>query len=171
MKRIGLFLLILLCVSACTAAQPEPTPTPPPPTAPPATPTPEPTETPEEPSPFWVTFDGAGCVSEAPETLPADKHSFLVVNSTDTELSLWITLLIGDVTYQDLLDQQSEPGEFFPAPYDVRTPVKLADKWDDSLGGKFYKFSFYEEGDYVIALGGLNMDALWFCAPLHIGAE
>lgn len=170
MKRIGLSLLIFL-LSACAAAQPVLTPTSPPPTDPPPTSTPVPTETPEEQPSFLVTFNGTGCISEVPETLPPEKYSFLVANSTDTELALWVTLLPDDITFQDLLDKQSEPGEYFSAPYDLRTPVKLAARWDDSLGGKYYKFSFYEEGEYAIALGGLNLDALWFCAPFHIVTE
>lgn len=177
MKRISLFLILVLCVSACTTAQPAQTsaaqsPTEQPPTEPPPTQTPAPTEIPdEEPPMFTITFDGSGCTADAPETLALGKYSFLVKNSTDSDLVLWVFLLPADTTFQDLLDKQGEPGRFFPASYDYRPPTKIAQRWDDTLGGNFYTYSFIEAGEYVAALGGLNNDSLWFCPPINIAAE
>ena len=93
------------------------------------------------------------------------------MNKTDSKLALWIALLPEDVTYQDLLDKQSTLGEYYSAPYELRMPAKLVDRWGDSSSGKFYTFLFYEEGEYSRALGGLNMDALWFCAPFRVVAD
>lgn len=181
-------MLTVLCLSACVTAQSTPMSTPLSPTELPPTPEPitEFTTDPEVPPPFLITFDGNECNSEVPETLPLGKLSFLFVNNTDTKFALWIALLPEGVTYQDLLDKQpesgayfsaddlldkqSELGKYFLAPYDLRQPVKLVDRWDDSLGGRFYTFLFYEEGEYSHALGGLYLDALWFCAPFHVVA-
>ena len=171
MKRIGLFLLILCCVTACSTAQPAPISTEAPSTDLPPTPTPAPTKTLEAPLAFSLNFNENGCTSDIPRTLPAGKHSFLIKNNTDTDFALWVVLLPEDTTFQDLLDKQGEPGKFFPGAYDYRPPTKLAQRWDDSLGGKFYTFSFSEEGEYVAALGGLNDDSLWFCAPFDIAVE
>ena len=188
MKKIGLSMLVVLCLSACATTQSTQTSKPLPSTE--LSPTSEriagfATDT--ESPPFLITFNGKGCTSDVPETLPLGKHSFLFVNNTDTKLALWIALLPEDITYQNLVDKQPEPGAYFAsddlidkqhelgwyflAPYDLRQPAKLADRWSDSLGGKFYTFLFYEEGEYSHALGELNMDALWFCAPFHVIAD
>ena len=181
-------MLVVLCLSACATAQSAQTPIPLPSTelSTSSEPIAEFATDPESP-PFLITFDGNGCTSEVPETLPLGKHSFLFVNNTDAKLALWIALLPEDITYQDLLDKQPEPGAYFAtddlidkqhelgwyflAPYDLRQPAKLADRWNNSLGGKFYTFLFYEEGEYSHALGELYMDALWFCAPFHVIAD
>lgn len=172
MKRISLFLIIVLCISACTTAQPAQTSAKQSPTEPPPTQTPAPTEIPdEEPPIFTITFDGSGCTSDVSEALPLGKYSFLIQNNTDIDFALWVFLLPDDTTFQTLLDKQGEPGTFFAAPYDYHPPTKIAQRWDDELGGKFYTFSFTEEGEYVAALGGLNLDSLWFCTPINIAAE
>jgi hypothetical protein len=184
MKRIGLSLIILLLLSACAAAQPAPTSMATPIAELPPTTIPESSAAHEAPAPYLITFTGEGCVSEVPETLPLGKHSFLFVNETESRLALWIAGLPEDVSYKDLLDKQPGPGEYFStddlmdrqsefgwyflAPYDLRLPAKLVDRSNDPSEGRFYTFLFYEEGEYSHALGGLNLDALWFCAPFHI---
>jgi hypothetical protein len=184
MKRIGLSLIILLLLSACAAAQPAPTSTPLPPTKLSPTSIPESSVISESTEPFLITFNGEGCVSEVPEALPLGKHSFLFVNDTDSRLALWIAGFPEDVNYKDLLDKQPRPGEYFAAddlldrqsefgwyflaPYDFRLPAKLVDRSNDPSEGRFYTFLFYEEGEYSHALAGVNLDALWFCAPFHI---
>jgi hypothetical protein len=63
------------------------------------------------------------------------------------------------------------PGKFFPAFYDLRTPTNLAQRKDDSSGRNFYTYSFFEEGEYVTTLNSMDTNALWFCLPFQIAME
>ncbi len=132
------------------------------------TPSPKPSETPEPPPLFTVTFDGEECSCTTPETLPPGKYSFLFIDETDSGIELWLSRLEEGHTFQDLLDGQSEPGEYYPQPYWAPHPPKLADRWDDELGGLFYTFLLIEEGEYSQHIGRDDPLFLWFCSPFYI---
>jgi hypothetical protein len=171
MNRIGLYLITLLFLAGCAAEQSFQISTTLPPAEPLPTHTPETAENSESPPLYTINFDDSECTSNVPEILPKGKYSFLITNNSDTEVAMLIAQLSEGTTFQDLLDNRSEPREFYAEPYHARTPIKLAQRTDDTLGGKFYIFSFYEEGEYETVLMGLNLDGLWSCAPFNIVAE
>lgn len=170
MKRISLSLFILLWLAACSTAQPAPTSTPVMPTNQPQTPTPKPTATAEDPAPYTVTVDDTGCTADIPETLPLGKHSFLIKNSTENDFALWVFMIPEDTTFQEFVDKSVNLLGRRLRWDEMHTPALVALRSDDASGGKFYTFSFYEEGDYGTSLG-LDEKLFSFCTPFSITSE
>ena len=126
-------------------------------------PTPTPTAT---PTPIVVTFDGNECTVSGPTELPTGEHSFLVKDLSGQRLLLYVSRLVDGKTFQDMLDLQSEPGEYYSKPswviYPGRTSERIAE------GEDLFTFSLDKEGEHAIYLFGDWPLSLWFCAPLKV---
>lgn len=170
-----LLLSLTLFATACTTSQPIATHTSLPPTLtsmPPTYTSLPPTHTSlpptQLPPPFEVTFDGNECIIAVPAELPAGKYSFVLKDLSGADMDFYLSLINEGHTFQDLLDMQSEPGEFYPQPYWTHHPTKLAQKWDESYGGTVYTFLLVEIGEYVSSVGRYDPDSNWYCAPFQI---
>ena len=176
MKKRLFQLIVLLTLAACTSTQPAPTSTPisptntsPPPTdtsLPPTDTSLPPTQLPPQ---FEVTFDGKGCISTVPAELPVGKISIIYKDLTENNIDLWVGSFVEGRTYQDLLDSQSEPGEYIPDRGWTSDSPKFEQKWNDSLGGEVYVFYLHKEGEHYIVAGRYPpQGSFWFCAPLTV---
>lgn len=161
-------ILITLLLVGCGAPAATPTLIPPTATPTPIPPTATPTLGPLPGSVFEVTFDGNECTVSGPTELPTGDHSFVWKDLSEENIDLWVARLLDDKTFQDLLDLQSEPGEYYPQPSWTVHPTQLGRAWNESIGGEVYTFSLNIEGEYVTLVGGYSPLSLWFCAPLKV---
>jgi len=155
MKKVALALgLTLIVLAGCgPSAQPIP-------------PTPTSTSLPT-PTPIVVTFDGNECTVSGPTELPTGEHSFLVKDLSGQGQYLYVSRLLDGKTFQDLLDLQSEPGEYVPKPswviWQGRRPTERI-----AEGEHLYTFVLNKEGEHSIELYVSSPRSLWFCAPLKV---
>jgi hypothetical protein len=164
-------IFILLCVAGCRAPTAEATIIPSTPT-PTSAPTPTPTPSPQHNAELIeVRFDGSQCTLSDLTELPPGTHSFILFDSSGTNQELWISNYIFGKSWQDVLDLQSEPGEYFPKPGWAVHPPLILKSGDDSSGGKIYTFKFSTEGRYGIAVGRDNPASLWLCGPFLVVKE
>ena len=165
MKKVALALgLTLIVLAGCgPSAQPIP-PTPTSTSLP--TPTPTPTSLPT-PTPIVVTFDGNECTVSGPTELPTGEHSFLLKDLSGQRQVLYVGHLLDGKTFQDLLDRQSEPGEYVPKVSWVIHAGKIGTE-RIAEGELVYTFSLNKEGEHAIYLGAADPLSLWFCAPLKV---
>ena len=140
-----------------------------------ATPTPiQPTETstptseplPETVAEFEVTFDGNECTVSGPSESLTGHHSFILNDLSDKRVDLWVGRLLEGKTVQDLLDEQGEPGVWWPKPSWFFYAQQIGTAWINENGGKVWTYLLNEEGEYVIYVGIYLADTknLWFCA-------
>lgn len=152
---IGCLLLALL--TGCAAAAPE-------------TPTPEPTVIPTHtsipptpsPPPIEIAFDGNECTVSGPTEVPTGNYPFVWNDLSEQQnTDFWVGRLLDGHTYQDLLDLQSEPGEYYPKPsWVVHSSAYY------SFDAEIWVVILDEPGDYFIDLGSKH--SLWFCAPFKV---
>ena len=179
-----LVILVVILLLGCSASDAEPdslpvtqappadTPTPVPPTAT-TRPTPIlPTAAPTADSSimFVVTFDGEDCYVEGPTELAAGVYSFTFIDNSDMKAQLWIVHLDEGYTTQDLLDGQSEPGEWYPKPswaaYDTMNSSKV-----DKSEGKSVRTSTWildKLGEHTILCYVPSPQKIWMPAGILI---
>ncbi len=102
-----------------------------------------------------------------PTELPVGEHQFILKNLSGQTVDLWVSHLLDGKTFQDMLDLQSEPGEYVPPPSWVVLAIKRGTEWNESKGEKVYTF-LVEEGENVIDIGINYPASLWLCAPLKV---
>ena len=141
--------------------------------------TPIPTNTPtpiSEPSPettpeFEVMFDGKDCTVDGPAELPAGKHSFIFINTSDLMGEVSLIYLRKDKTFQDNLDLQNEPGDWFPkqewAYPDYRYSSEQLESNGRTVTLSTWGLSLVGEHTILCYVGPRDQK-LWFAAPLMI---
>ena len=112
LKIIFVIIVIPLLVGCGLSNDPVPTPTY---TSLPPTSTPIPP--PPTLQPFVVTLDGNECTLSGPTEVPPGEYPIFINNQTELEIPFqFVRNFLDEKTYQDVLDLQSEPGEFFSMP-------------------------------------------------------
>lgn len=86
------------------------------------------------------------------------------------DVELWAILLLDGKTFQDLLDMQSEPGEYVPKPSWAVHPRKSG-TGGDSKEGVLSTYYLDMEAEYVLAVGSYGPFSLWYCAPPMLVVE
>ena len=158
MKKVALALgLTLIVVAGCgPSAQPIP-------------PTPTSTSLPT-PTPIVVTFDGNDCTVSGPTELPAGEHTFIFIDRSDMRGELWLVYLEDGKTFQDHLDLQSEPGEWYPKPpwvfYDSRVSIESQESNGRRVDSSTWKLD--KVGEHTILCYVPSPQMLWFAAPLMV---
>jgi hypothetical protein len=138
-----------------------------------ATPTPT-----SEPSPELVvevgdvTFDGTECTVSGSTELPPGRYSFVLKNLSEEDASLLIFRLPDGKAFQDLLDLQSEPGEWVSKPDWAIDAVETGVAWYKEDGGEVHTYMFINEGEYALVIWRMPAEAtqpgIWFCAPFWV---
>ena len=82
--------------------------------APAAAPTSEPSPEPVVVEVGDVIFDGTECTVSGSTELPPGRYSFVLKDLSEEDVHLFVSRLTDGKTFQDLLDLQSEPGEYVP---------------------------------------------------------
>jgi hypothetical protein len=141
--------------------------------APVATPTPA-----SEPSPEPVVevgdviFDGTGCTVSGSTELTPGRYSFVLRNLTEGDVTLFVRRLTDGKTFQDLLDLQSEPGEYIPRPDWVARIVEQGIAWQKPDGGEVHTYKLISEGEYAVSIWSWETDTgtqrIWLCAPFRV---
>ncbi len=155
---IGCLLFVLL--TGCTTTTPE-------------IPTLEPTvistqtsipPTPSLHQPIEVTFDGNECTVSGPTEIPTGNYPFVWNDLSEQQnTDFWVSRLLDGKTFQDLLDLQSEPGEYFPKPsWVVHSPGYY------SFTAEVWVIILDEVGEHAIYLGGKNPLSIWHCASFQV---
>jgi hypothetical protein len=159
-QQVVWIILITLLLVGCDV--PAATLTPFPPTAAPA-----PTSGSMIGSVIEVTFDGTECTVSGSTELPIGEYSFVYKDLSEENVPFWVARLLDGRTFQDLLDLQSEPGEYYPKPSWTVYPSGSW-TWNESIDAGVYTFSLDKEGEYATAVGGDFPPSLWLCAPLWV---
>jgi hypothetical protein len=115
-----------------------------------------------------VTFDGDECTVAGPTELPSGEHNFILKYPSEGRVDLWMSFLQDGKTYQDLLDMQSEPGEYFQEPSWVLWDPRILRGWNESVDGEVFTFMLNKVGEHVIYVGTYSPGAIWFCAPMVV---
>ena len=142
---------------------------------PPHTPTPEPmdipTNTQQAPIPtpqsagitFEVTFDeDDNCKVIGPTEVPVGEYLFVLDDRSRLDLGLWVVQFHEGKTYQDLLDLQSEPGEYIEQPLWTTHPFYFTrdhETWTVNLD---------ESGEHAIVLGSYSPKSVWVCSAFQV---
>jgi hypothetical protein len=115
-----------------------------------------------------LTFDGSVCTTIGPAVVPTGVHSFVVRDLTGESPADMRTMAITDGhTYQDLLDLQSEPGEYVPLPEWAERPLTTFEPVDRELGdNELGKRLILEPGEHGIVVR--TDEGLWFCGALAV---
>ena len=159
-------LVFFLTLGCSTSADP---PTPIPPTS-----TLEPTVTPEpEPEGIVVTFDGIECTVTGPNKLPVGDQPFVLIDQSDKDVIFWVSRLLDGKTLQDLIDMQSEPGEWSPKPDWVEYSRHTGGPFKNRHGeGEIWSYDLNQEGDFFLYVGEdtAEIKSIYYCAPLTVVA-
>ena len=123
-----------------------------------------------EPETPEVIFDEDGCTYSGPSELTTGDHSFVFKDLSDQNQELWSGQITGGHTYQDLLDLQSEPGEYIPKPNWLYHPRLLSQEMDESVGAEVYTWRFVMEGDYELTAGTYSPPSVWICGSFQVVA-
>ena len=122
---------------------------------------------------FTVTQADDGCTVSGPTEVPAGQtYYFIVKNPTALGTDLYVSRLTDGKTFQDIVEPQTYPGEYYPKPswvvyakgeYALAREFKSATEVDDD--DRVEAFSV-EPGPHAIYTytGG----SLWFCGPLQV---
>jgi hypothetical protein len=131
---------------------------------------PTPTSEPLPAADYEVTFDGNGCTVTGPAELPAGEYTFNFIDQSDTRGELWLVYLEEGKTFQDHLDLQSEPGEWYPKPSWVSYDFRVSMEYHKSNGISVvtYTWRLNKVGEHTILCYMPSPEKLWFVVPLMI---
>ena len=155
LKMIIVIIIIPLLVGCGMSDTPVPTPTytslPPTHTLIPPTPSPPPID---------VTFYGDECSLSGPAEVPTGQYPFIWNNLSDNQsVDFWVSRIREGSTYQDILDLQDEPGQYFPKPPTIdHAPGYF------SFSEEVWLFMLEEPGNYYISVGA-STHSMWNCGP------
>jgi len=121
-----------------------------------------------------VTWDGNECTVTGPTELPVGNHSFALIDLSDQEVELEVIILLEGKTLQEALDEQGEPGRWWPRPdWIVKSPQWMGPAKIDEKGRELWTFVLDKEGDYyvVVKIDLPDTNNIWFCTqPLVVEA-
>lgn len=109
-----------------------------------------------------------GCTVTGPTELPMGEHQFVLRDLAEESADLYVQDFSDGKTFQDYLDYQGEPGEYFYDPPWATRVIKRGIEWNESIDGKVYTFLLNEEGEHVIVIVGKFPVSVWICAPLWV---
>jgi hypothetical protein len=126
---------------------------------------------PSPPSVIEVSFYGDYCQANAPSELPAGKYPFILYNlDGEYKAELYVGIITGGHTFQELLDPQKSPGEYYPKPDWLIYATKMGQAGGDE-NEKHYKITL-DPGEHAIYVAEtVPFDAgwtLWFCQPVTV---
>jgi hypothetical protein len=116
-----------------------------------------------------VTFDGSSCTVTGPTSLPAGENQLVLKNLSDLTFGFWVSKILGDLTFQDLLDEQGEPGRYFSSFTNRVSGGSITGLEYGENGEEIYTIYTGTEGKYAIYLYDQVSEAfIWLCAPLQV---
>ena len=123
--------------------------------------------------PIEVTFTGEDCTVEGPTELPVGEHAFIFMDKSGLSGELYLVRLKEGKTFQDHLDGQTEPGEWYPKPpwvfYDKQLSIESEETNDGRVDKSILRLD--KVGEHTILCYVDSPRMLWFAAPLFIVEE
>jgi hypothetical protein len=126
----------------------------------------------EIPAEIEVSFYGESCDTTAPEELPVGKYQFILKDlSRKFPSELYVARITGEHSYQELLDPQEEPGQYYPKPDWLIYALKIGKVGSGIPEDEKHYTVTFEAGEHAIYIatslpeGGWG---LWFCTPLMV---
>jgi hypothetical protein len=124
------------------------------------------------PSEIEVSFYGDSCDTTAPEELPVGEYEFILKDlSGELPSELYVARITGGHSYQELLDPQETPGQYYTKPDWLIYASKIRRFGSEvPKDGKYYTITV-EAGEHAIYIattlpkGGWE---LWFCTPVLV---
>ena len=116
-----------------------------------------------------ITFDGNNCTVTGPTSLSVGEHQFFLNNLSGKNFGFWVSRLKGDHTFQDLLDEQGEPGQYYLSLTNWVTLSATTEFEYGENGQSIYTIYLSSEGEYAIYLfDSAAHEETWLCAPLQV---
>jgi len=119
-----------------------------------------------------VAFDGTECTVSGSTELPLGRYSFVLKNLSEEDVRLLIFRLPDGKTFQDLLDLQSEPGEWVSKPDWAIDAVETGVAWYKEDCGEVHSYMLINEGEYAVVIwrrpAETTQPGIWFCAPFWV---
>jgi hypothetical protein len=115
-----------------------------------------------------VIFNGTECNVSGPIELPPGRYSYVLKDLSEDDVTIFVGRLTAGKTFQDILDLQSEPGEYFPWQDWIKLAIESGVAWNKPDGGEVHTYIFNSEGEYVVGLGSTSPAKRWFCAPFWV---
>ncbi|TET35287.1 MAG: hypothetical protein E3J69_05380 [Anaerolineales bacterium] len=112
-----------------------------------------------------IIWDGKECRYTGPNELPMGEQKFVYRNLSEEELDLWVGRFIDGHTFQEYLDMQGEPGEYYDPPSWLVEPNQKGTEGDAKDGGEFFSLALDIEGEYAFVLGSYSPLSAWNCTP------
>jgi hypothetical protein len=164
-KKLILVIIILPMLIGCS---PSPSATSDPQTIDPETT--DPKSTSDFEAEFEVIFDGKDCTATGPAEVTAGEHSFVFIDRSEYEGELWLVNVDEGHTYQESLDLQSEPGEWYPKPdwhhYDYTASRESQQLDGERIDREVWKLD--KVGLHVILCYVSSPQLIWFPAPIMV---
>jgi hypothetical protein len=119
-----------------------------------------------------ITFDGSNCTVTGPTSLPVGEHQFVLKNLSEKNYSFWVSRLIKGHTFQDLLDEQGEPGQYVFSLTNWVSWSSITGFEYGKNGEEIYTIYLGSEGEYAIYLFDSQAEEeIWLCAPLQVNKK
>ena len=119
-----------------------------------------------------VIFDGTECTVSGSTELSPGRYSFVLRDLSEEDVHLFVDRLTDGKTFQDLLDLQSEPGEYFTAPDWTTGVLEPGSAWNKPDGGEVHTYILTSEGAYFVGVWSWQTETtsqkVWFCAPFWV---
>jgi hypothetical protein len=119
-----------------------------------------------------VIFDGTDCTVTVPNELPTGWYSISFTNLTEDEFDLVVGRFEEGKTYQNLLDAQSEPGEYVPEENFYDWPRQPSSAKLEPDGSKVHTFNLSIEGEHFIYAWSWETETtphrMFLCAPFWV---
>jgi hypothetical protein len=117
---------------------------------------------------FEVRLDGKECTVSGPTEVPTGEHTFVLYNVSDQDVQVAVQHYVQGRTFQDMLDMQGDPGEWFAVPSWVRPTFVTEAPTEEADGGKAWIFSLVQDGEYGIALISHASQTAWLCVGFQV---
>ena len=122
---------------------------------------------------FELRFYGESSEINIPAELSRGEYVVKVKQLADgLKAELCVALITEGHSYQELLDPQETPGQYYPKPdWLIYASVEQQTGPDIPSGENWYLVTFEEEGLYAIYTYTPQNEGLWFCTPITIAGE
>jgi hypothetical protein len=126
--------------------------------------------TPKLVDPIQVTFTGIDCEVQSPNELPPGDYTFRFMDLSELSGELYLVNLNIGKTTQDLLDGQSEPGDWYPKPawahYDRQVAIETEQLEDRRVD--ISTWSLERVGEHTILCYVASPQMLWMPGFINI---
>jgi len=133
--------------------------------------TPSSPEDSKQPQPdFEVIFDGNDCIVTGPSELPAGEVTTHFTDKSELDAELWLVYIDEGKTFQDHLDLQEKPGDWYPKPSWDHYATRIYGHSEDINGARvdIETWNLDHVAEHIIFCYVSSPQMIWFAHPLFI---